>query len=127
MTEKKVMLVDDNKEFLEELEETLNLSGYKTISVNDANLALDAVVKSCPDVVVVDLKMPSKTGFQLADELRRIPGFDRIPIIAMSGFFKEDYGPLMNICGIRKCIKKPFNPLDMISEIEEALNNAGGE
>ncbi len=121
MAEKKVMLVDDNKEFLEELEEILILGGYKTTAINDVNLALDVARESCPDVVVVDLKMPSKTGFQLADELRRLPGFDQIPIIAMSGFFKEDYGPLMNICGIKRCIKKPFNPLDIISEIEEAL------
>ena len=121
MAYKTVMLVDDNKEFLEELEETLSLSGYNTVAVNDADRAFEIASKSSPDIVVMDLKMPTKTGFQLADELRRLPGFGSIPIIAMSGFFKDEYSPLMHICGIRKCIKKPFNPLDIIAEIEEAM------
>lgn len=45
-----------------------------------------------------------------------------VSIIAMTGFFKDEYASLMNICGIKKCLKKPFNPLDVISGIEEVLS-----
>jgi two-component system response regulator AdeR len=121
MTKKTVMIVDDDKEFLSELKETLDSSGYDMIAVNDGFTALDIASRVIPDVILVDLKMPKKTGFQLADELRRLSGISDIPIIAMTGFFKDGYGPLMNICGIKRCLKKPFHPLDVITEIEDAL------
>jgi len=91
------------------------------IAVDDAVSAVTIASEENPDVVLVDLKMPEKTGFQLADELRHLPGLSNIPIIAMTGFFRDNYASLMSICGIRKCLKKPFNPLDVISEIEDAL------
>lgn len=121
MANRKVMIVDDDREFLQELEEILCHSGYEMFAVNDSILALDAAAKIHPDVILIDLKMPNKTGFQLADELRRLSGLEQIPIIAMTGFFKDGYRPLLNICRIKKCLKKPFNPLDVIAEIENAI------
>ena len=117
----RILIVDDNREFLDELGELLRLSGYDMVAVGDAESALKAAVKEKPDAVLLDLKMPGKSGFQLAGELRHIPDMDAVPIIAMSGFFKDIYQPLMNICGIKKCIRKPFTPLDVITAIEEAL------
>ncbi len=117
----KVMIVDDDKEFLEELRETLVLSGYSMIAVNDSLSALDTAVREKPDVVVLDLMMPGKNGFQLADDLRHAPQLMQMPIIAMTGNFEEACNPLIKMCDIKKCLRKPFNPLDIIAEIEAVL------
>lgn len=122
MPNKRVLIVDDDKDFLDELNETLALSGYEMTAVNDSLEALDTAARVKPDVILIDLKMPKKSGFQLADELRHLSGLGRIPIIAMTAFYKDEYTPLMRICGIKRWLKKPFNPLDVIAEIEEALN-----
>jgi CheY-like chemotaxis protein len=122
MANKRVMIVDDDKIFLDELKETLDLSGYEMIAVNDAVSAVDTVCQTAPDVILVDLKMPQKSGFQVAHELMFLSHkIGDIPVIAMTGFFRDGYAALMNMCGIKKCLKKPFSPLDVISEIEEAL------
>jgi len=121
MANKRVMIVDDDKELLDELGEALALSGYDMVPVEGGSSALEMVSKVNPDVILLDLKMPGKSGFQLADEIRHVPEFSRIPIIAMTGFFKEGFGPLMEMCGIKKYLKKPFNPLNMIFEIESVL------
>lgn len=118
---KRVMIIDDDKEFLEELNETLALSGYDMVAVNDALLALDVAKKTKPDVIVLDLKMPGKSGFQVADELKGFSELTNVPIIAMSAFFKDEFSMLMDVCGIKRCIKKPFHPLDIIAQIEKAL------
>lgn len=117
----KIMIVDDDKEFLGELGETLALSGYSTVMVSDPILALDTAVREKPDIVLLDLRMPGKNGFQLADELRHVPQLMQVPIIAMTGNFKDSYNPLIKMCDIKKCLKKPFNPLDIIAEIEMLL------
>jgi two-component system response regulator AdeR len=119
---KKVLVIDDDKEFLEEIKETLALSGYDVVEVNDPVLAIDVATKINPDVVLLDLKMPGKSGFQVADELKHFSALTNIPIIIMTGYFKDDYLPLLNICGIKKCLKKPFHPLDIIAQIETVLS-----
>lgn len=121
MANKKVMIVDDDKEFLEELEETLAMSGYDMIATEDPDSVVSIASDEKPLVILLDLKMPGKSGFQLAHELRNFPGLRQIPVIAMTGFFKDEYLPFMDICGIKRCLKKPFNPLDVIAEIEAAM------
>lgn len=120
---KRIMVVDDDREFLEELRETLNLSGYEVIEVNEPLLVFSEAVMKKPDLILLDIKMPKKSGFQIADELKHTHEFTRVPIIAMTGYFRDDFLPLMQICGIEKYLKKPFNPLDVIALIEEALTS----
>ena len=123
MTEKKkILVVDDNEEFLDELREMLELSGYAPLATTDSITVLDQVRMAQPDLVLLDLKMQRKSGFQVADELKKCPETVHIPIIAMTGYYTdEEYAQLINSCGIRKCLKKPFNPLDVIAEIEELV------
>lgn len=115
---KKIMIIDDNKELLEELKETISLCGYEVVTVSDAILALDAVNKEKPDVILLDLKMPGKSGFQIAYELKDFKQYKHIPIIAITGFLNDDYVSLMKICGIQSCLTKPFGPLEIVPKIE---------
>lgn len=119
---KKVMIIDDDRAFLEELTETLRLSDYEPIMVDDLNLVFDKALKEKPDVILLDLRMFPKSGFETAYELKHITGTENIPVIAMTGFYKEGYTHLLNMCGIKTCLNKPFNPLDVITQIEKALN-----
>ena len=121
MPSKKVMIVDDDSEFLEELNETMTMSGYDMIPVNDSVAATAIASNEKPDLIILDLKMPGKSGFQLAEDIRRIPELAKTPIIAMSSFFREDYSFLLNLFGIKKCLKKPFKPLDVITAVESVL------
>jgi DNA-binding response OmpR family regulator len=119
----RILIVDDDKEFLEELKETLDLSGYEVIQLENARTVQETASHAHPDVIVLDLKMNDMNGFEVAEELKRFTSTVGIPVVAMTGFFREDeHIPLMNICGIQKCIKKPFNPLDVISAIEAAMH-----
>ena len=124
MTGKKIMIVDDDKEFLEELEETLILSGYATVAVNDSTTALNTACRAKPDLILLDLKMDRMSGFQVAQSLKKFPETTTIPIMAMTGYFtREEYSSLTEMYGMKACIMKPFNPLDVIAKIESLLAN----
>ena len=113
------MVVDDDVEFLEEIEETLTLSGYDTTVFSSGESALEAIREVGPDVILLDLKMNVLNGFQVARELSANPGTARIPILAMTGHFTEsEHRKLMEIYGIRGCLLKPLNLVDVISRIE---------
>jgi DNA-binding response OmpR family regulator len=121
MERRKVLIADDNCGFLDELEETLALSGYDMIAVSDPVSILEKAIAIKPSLILLDLKMPKKSGFQVAKELKENPQTAGIPVIAMSAFFEEKYKSLLEASGIKKCLKKPFNPLDVIAQIEEAF------
>ncbi len=119
-----IMVVDDNVELLEELENLLRLGGYDVIALNDGTKVLETAVKNKPDLILLDLKMSPKSGFQIADEARNSPLLKGTPVIAMTGFFTEkQHFLMMKLCGIKTSILKPFRPLNLITKIEFALGN----
>ncbi len=122
MSNKRVMIVDDDKEFLEELTETLSISGYEVESVNEANDAFCVANERKPDIILLDLKMKGMTGFEVANKLKGFAKTMRIPIIAMSGYFTEnDDVTLLSFFDIHDYLQKPFSPLNVINRIESVL------
>ena len=121
MPNTKVAIIDDNQNSLRELEKTLKLAGYTPILVNDVWGAVDTVVNNKPDVILMELKMPHNNGFALADAINRVFETKKIPIIAMSNIFKDEFKWLMDFCGIKRWIKKLFLPLDVIWAIESVV------
>lgn len=116
---RKIMIIDDDAELLTELGETLMASGYDSEGFSDGDEALKMVGIKKPDLILLDLKMNGKNGFQIADTLKHMPETASIPIIAMTGYYTEkQHTMLMYVCGIQLCVTKPFNPLDIIAKIE---------
>lgn len=119
----KVMVVDDDREFLQELKETLELSGYKVAEVNDPTKVQEQADVFKPDMLVLDLKMEGMSGFEVAEELKHFAATSKIPVVAMTGYFnEEEHMSLMDVCGIKLCLKKPFNPLDVIAAVEDLMS-----
>jgi CheY-like chemotaxis protein len=126
MTSEKILIVDDNRDFLDELQETLYLCGYDAVTVSDSVRAVPVARKIKPDVILLDLRMSRMNGFQVAEELKRSAETSKIPIIAMSGYFPVDkQAVLLDLSRMEGRIKKPFAVLDLINQIEVALSKPG--
>ncbi|MFH0925656.1 MAG: response regulator [bacterium] len=124
MPKKKVLIVDDDREFLEELQETLELNGYIPLPVYDSTVALNTAYTFNPDIILLDLKMNDLNGFQVAETIKKIPETSHIPIIAMTGYFtKKEHSMLIKVYGMEPSLKKPFHPSDLINQIELVLKN----
>jgi len=122
-TKKKVMIIDDDKEFLNEIVETLRLTGYDPIPTSESIDAVDRIMQTRPDVILLDLKMDKKSGFKVADELMAKPETKEIPIIAITGVFThQEHSLLLKMCNIKNRLIKPINPLDVIHLIEESIS-----
>jgi CheY-like chemotaxis protein len=123
MTNGKIMVIDDNKEFSEELRETLDLCGYDVMAISDSANALKLARKIKPSAILLDLRMSGSNGFQVAQNLKDANDTARIPIIAMSGYFPiENRSILLDMHNMDGRIKKPFDISDLITEIESVLN-----
>ena len=127
MQKHKVLIVDDDKEFLEELQETLALSGYDSVAINDSTRAVDTAAKIKPDIILLDLKMDKMSGFVVATRLKQNADTSSIPIIAITGYFlREKLTVFMKVCELETCMEKPFSPLDVINQIERVIAKVKG-
>ncbi|MDP8216032.1 MAG: response regulator [Candidatus Kaelpia imicola] len=118
----KVMVIDDDREFLDEISKMLQLSGYETIAISESRKALKKIQSLKPDVILLDLRMDGVSGFKIADTLSKNSKLKNIPIVGITGYYTEkEHKTYMTICGIAECLIKPFNPLDVIAAIESAV------
>ena len=117
----RVLVIDDDKLLLRELKDTLSLNGYEVVAVSHPSNATEIIEQVQPDVILLDLVMPDESGFQVACKINYFSSLARIPIIAMTGYFKDSYLPLMNGYGIKDYLKKPFDPLELIAKIESVI------
>jgi CheY-like chemotaxis protein len=122
MKSRKIAIIDEDKKILGELEEILAMGGYIPVPVVNPLAAVDTVIQNKPDVILMELKMPRKSGFELTHTINKVFETRRVPIIAMSESYRDDFRWLLDFCGIKRWIKKPFQPLDLIWAIENEID-----
>jgi twitching motility two-component system response regulator PilH len=126
MHKRTVLIIDDDEDLLIELEELLVHSDYSVVAIADGDRALEIAKEIVPDIVLLDLKLGGKSGFQVASEFSRCAETAHIPIIAMSGYYsKTDYDTLKNRSKPQAFIEKPVKPLDIIATIEKIISYEG--
>src|SRR3954454_7098874 len=101
-----VLLVDDEKNILLTLNQSLQLAGYHTELAQSGQLALDVVQAKPVDVVVMDVKMPDLDGLQALEKMLQLrPG---LPVIMMSGHGTIDTAVKATRLGARDFLEKPI-------------------
>jgi len=119
-----IMVIDDDPELLEELENFLSFN-YDVETLLDSTQAFDRVCDLMPDLIIMDMKMFPKTGFQLAYEFRNHEPTKTIPIIAITGvFIEEEHALMMKLSGMKRIFIKPFNLNQLLSEIEKTIEES---
>ncbi len=119
------MLVDDDLESLLEMKDVLLFNEYDVEIVLNSAVAFERACEIMPDLIITDLQMKPKSGFQLADELQNSFKTKAIPIIAITGFFTEkEHVLMMKMFGMRLTILKPVNPVDIVTKIEVVLKES---
>jgi len=80
----KVLLVDDDRDIVETLENRLKREGYEVVTAFDGDEALEKVKDANPDIILLDLMMPKKNGFEVLQEVRKSFNKKWRPVIIVS-------------------------------------------
>lgn len=80
---RRILVVDDDRDHVETLSEALTAEGFEVICGYDGNQCLEMIRKGKPDLVILDVMMPNKHGYQVAKELEGSE-YERIPLIMLS-------------------------------------------
>lgn len=117
-----ILIIDDDLDFIKEIEEMLENCGYVTQSFTSGEEMLKTIDSLAPHLILLDLKMKDMSGFKIAGEIRSNRKFQNIPIIALTGYYNcEEFNVTMRLKGIDVALVKPVEPLVLIKEIEENI------
>jgi DNA-binding response OmpR family regulator len=122
----KILLVAEDDEAIGEMVcEALKEAGFKTHRVKDGIEALNYVLESRPDGIVLDLILPRLNGFEICGMVRKSRAVQWTPIIIMSGRIEHDDKMQAFELGADDYVSKPFRVEELVARVEAVLVRNG--
>ena len=119
----RVLIVEDDPNITRVLEATLSMGGYRYACCADGNEAVERIVGGGFDIVLLDVMLPGRDGFQVLDEIRAAG--DRTPVILLTalGEVADKVKGLRG--GAEDYVTKPFETVELLARMEVVLRRAG--
>jgi len=122
----KVLLVDDDPDFVEAIKAILEMKPYEVIVAYDGKEGLEKARRENPDVIILDVMMPPPDGYAVCSELKRDPNYKKIPIILLTAVMQTLPHTLYTIdMGLRTeaddYIDKPVEPAELMQRVEALI------
>jgi DNA-binding response OmpR family regulator len=115
-----ILLVDDDHEILESMRTVLENKGFRILVARDGNAGLMIAERENPDLLVLDMMMPKKSGFLVLEKLRGRPG-GMVPTIMITGNEGSRHRAYAEMLGVRDYIRKPFAMEKLVRSVEKVL------
>ena len=115
-----ILLVDDDHEIVESMRTVLENKGYRVLVARDGNSGLMVAERENPDLLVLDMMMPKKSGFLVLEKLKSRPG-GLIPTIMITGNEGSRHRAYAEMLGVRDYIRKPFAMEKLIRSVERIM------
>ncbi len=123
MSTKRILLVDDEPDFVETVEFFLSGSEYQVFVAKNGKEALEKVKTERPDLVLLDVMMPEMDGLETCKRLKNDPATNSIPIIMLTAKGRKEDVVDAIAAGSNSYIVKPFNLSDLIERIEKIFSD----
>ena len=118
--QKVILLVDDDTEIVESMRTVLEGKGFRVMVARDGNAGLMVAERENPDLIVLDMMMPKKSGFLVLEKLKSRPG-GLIPTIMITANEGSRHRAYAEMLGVRDYIRKPFAMEKLVRSVEKVL------
>jgi CheY-like chemotaxis protein len=120
-----LLLADDSVTIQRVIELTFADEDVQVIAVSDGDQAIERLQAAPPDIVLADIGMPGKNGYEVAQFVRQTPRLAHIPVVLLTGAFEPVDQARANEAGCDGVLAKPFEPQLVISRVKELLGRRG--
>ncbi len=118
-----VLIVDDAEQCCDTLEVALfGLKGVDVVAAETAERALQLMLERRVCAMITDLHLPSMSGFDLIRRTRELPGYERVPILVISGDSDPGTPERIRALGANAFFPKPYSPSAVRKKLEMLLN-----
>ena len=118
---KRILLVDDEVDFVEVLRVRLEDNNYEVIVAYDGEEGLERAERDEPDLIILDIMLPKINGFDVCRKLKIDENFKDIPIIMLTAKFQANDIKFGMAMGADAYITKPFEPHVLLEKMRELL------
>jgi two-component system alkaline phosphatase synthesis response regulator PhoP len=124
---KKVLMIDDDPEFIDAITNILDAKGYDVVSAGDGKDGVAKAKQEKPDIILLDVMMTTKSeGFDVARELSKDANLKGTPVIMLTGVRKEmnlpfGFEPDADWLPVAAFLEKPVKPETLLKTIEENI------
>jgi len=124
---KKVLMIDDDPEFVEAITNILDAKGYDVVSAGDGKDGVAKAKQEKPDIILLDVMMTTKSeGFDVARELSKDVNLKGTPVIMLTGVRKEmnlpfGFEPDADWLPVKAFLEKPVKPETLLKTIEDNI------
>jgi len=119
---KKVLIVDDEPNIVLSVEFLMRREGHEVVTASDGEEAIDLLASTRPDLMILDVMMPRKNGFEVCAEVRADPALSRMPILMLTAKGREAEMKKGISLGADAYITKPFSTHDLVAKVHELLH-----
>jgi len=121
-TRPKIMIVDDEPIVVKVLGLYLKKAGYDdVVSTTDSTAAMDMIRRCCPNLLLLDLSMPGRSGLDILDEIAHDPTLSELRVIVITATCDDGLKAQARRLGAKAVLAKPIEDVDMVWRIREAL------
>lgn len=117
----KILVVDDDAFIRRPLEFILRSEGFQPVTAADGNECLERVAADRPDLIIMDVMMPGRDGFELCRTLKNDAQYADIPIILLSARGQEHDRERGLSLGAVDFLTKPYSPSELVRRVREIL------
>lgn len=118
---KTILIVDDEPNIVLSVEYLLKREGFEVQTAGDGQAAIEMLAQSRPDLMILDVMMPRKNGFEVCTEVRADPALSDLPIILLSAKGREAEIAKGLSLGASAYITKPFSTHELVNKVKELL------
>jgi DNA-binding response OmpR family regulator len=120
----KILVADDEPNIVISLEYLLKREGYTVVIARDGQEAVDAILREQPDLVLLDVMMPKKTGFEVCQEVRGIESVQATKILMLTAKGRDTDVAKGLALGADDYMTKPFATRELVQKVAEMLGKA---
>ena len=120
-----VYFIDDSATMREVIKIAFRRENINVVARHDATLALSEIEKTKPDIVITDVIMPEKDGYDVCQYIKSHPVISKTPVILMSGVVNRAVAERAFAVKANELLRKPFQPQDLIARVKHLLKPNG--
>jgi CheY-like chemotaxis protein len=118
-----VVFIDDSATMREVIKIAFRRENIDVVAYPDAATAMTSIEQSAPDVVITDVIMPDKDGYEVCQQIKQHPRLSGTPVILMSGVVNRAVAEKAFSVKADELIRKPFQPQDLIARVKHLLKS----
>ncbi|WP_460275867.1 response regulator transcription factor [Celeribacter sp. ULVN23_4] len=123
---KRVLLIEDEPNIIEAIRFILSRDGWTVETHADGGTAVEAVGRKKPDVVILDVMLPNKSGFEILRDLRADPDHANRPILMLTARGQQKDRDMAEAAGVSYFMTKPFSNSEMLDIVRRLAGEAHG-